>query len=76
MILQELLGIPSPGEQLAAAEKLVSQMVAINLFVDAISQPFGVNDESQPDYKAIAEDCVYRASETTHYLFEALRKLA
>lgn len=50
----------------------LSQRLAAHLYAQAVSKPVGVNDETQPDYEALAQECAQKAQEVTPPLLRAL----
>lgn len=46
--------------------------ITLALYAQAVSKPVGVNDESQPDYAAIAKECREKAEKTVPYLLREL----
>lgn len=55
-------------------ESVCRQAIAIYLYSQAVGKAVGVNDENQPDYKAIAKECVEKADEAAIYLFVEMER--
>jgi hypothetical protein len=59
-------------EMQSGLEMLYAEKIALALFAQAVSRPVGVNDDPQPDWDAIAQDCVKKARDTAPFLLKAL----